>query len=183
MCAEWRQIWWSLIWLGLRRGFSAGHKESIILLLLLYLLLRGTDIWRGRLWDGAERRERRKLAREGSRDGSETLRGKHGRHPAAEGRRRSCLDALTQTQTLQFWSENYFTEPIWCYDTFLINFLEFVRSGDFQLALRTFFLFPCFWSSHYYFLFIPIFILCWVEIVYFLNIFSVFFVDDIFFTS
>lgn len=63
MCAEWRQIWWSLIWLGLRRGFSAGHKESIILLLLLYLLLRGTDIWRGRLWDGAERRERRREQR------------------------------------------------------------------------------------------------------------------------
>ena len=61
MCAEWRQIWRSLIWLRLRRGFPARHKESIILLLLLLffftLLLCSTDIWRGRLWDRAQRRK------------------------------------------------------------------------------------------------------------------------------
>lgn len=90
MCAERRQIWRSLIWLRLRRGFSAEHKESIILLLLLLLLLltlllRGTDIWRGRLWDGAKRRE---LVKERSRDGSETLKGKYSRHHQRGSKRR-----------------------------------------------------------------------------------------------
>lgn len=108
-----RQIWWSLIWLGLRRGFPAGHKEIIIpvllLLLLLSLLLLGADIWRGRLWDGAKRR---KLVKEGNKDGSEVLREKCIRLCAEEEKHRGCLADLTLNQTLQFSLEDCFIQHV-----------------------------------------------------------------------
>lgn len=82
------------------------------------MLLCGTDIWRGRLWDGAERRLSRKLLKEGSRDGSEILKGEYGRHPGEEARCNICLAALTQTQ---FSSQNDFIEHVWQKHFFFLN--------------------------------------------------------------
>lgn len=148
MCAERRQIWWSLIWLRLRRGFSTEHKDSIILpllLLLLALLLRGTDIWRGRLWDGAERRESRVLVKERSRDGSETLRGKYGRHHQRGSERRRLSGCLNADLDVQFSSESYSIQHVRCRILiFLISFPEFFwtcnfifRDGAKNLSLNT----------------------------------------------
>lgn len=63
-----RQIWRSLIWLRLRRGFPAGHKEITMLLdLLLHSLLQfSTDIWTNRLCDVAKRKRLQKASRDGT---------------------------------------------------------------------------------------------------------------------
>lgn len=135
MCAERRQIWRSLIWLRLRRGFSAEHKECIILLLLLLLLallLRGTDIWRGRLWDGAERRERRVLVKDRSRDGSETLRGKYSRHHQRGSKRRRLSGCLNADPDVQISSESYSIQHVQCRILFFfISFPEFFWTCNF----------------------------------------------------
>lgn len=105
MCAEWRQIWRLLIWLGLRRGFSAGHKEIIILrlLLLLFTLLHlGTGIWRGRLTEMEQREEERTCKMEVKYWKGNTV-------DVREGRETQKLSGCFDTDPALFWESFYRT--------------------------------------------------------------------------